>query len=170
MNTKQNSRFLIVEDDPDQMRLLTSLALAEIKSLVHENAENDVQRQILSNLQIVKVSNISSLKKAVSSYKEIFFVLLDCNIPDTKDSAAHDQLLKTDYRITGQHKSVDIITENLPGVPITMVSSLNRFQKIVGRYYKNTFDLRVNFIRKNDQAAISKNIRDQLVRFIGRAV
>jgi len=159
MNSSSTIQYLlIVEDDIDQMELLLDFAGDEIRKLIENENTNDQQKQILKQIQVVKVTNIESLQKALSAHKNIFMALLDCNIPDTKDGQAHDQLIKTNHRITGQHKSVDIVTQNLPGTPITMISSMNRFQKIVTQYYKNKRDISVNFINKSDQAMIKRNI------------
>ena len=165
-SSNNNQAILIVEDDPDQMELLVSFALSEIQSLIEDGSTTDQQSQKLKDIKILKVSNISTLEKAVSVYKGILLAVLDCNIPDTKDGTSHDQLVKTNYRITGQHKSVDIVTEHLPSTPITMISSLNRFQKIVSRYYKSEHDLNINFISKNDQLMISRNIGYYLRQYL----
>ena len=150
--------ILIVEDDLDQMDLLVSFALSEIKALMDDENTNEQQSQNLKDIKILKVNNINTLEKAVRVYKNVLLAVLDCNIPDTKDGASHDQLVKTNHRITGQHKSVDIVTKHLPDTPITIISSLNRFQRTVSRYYKSEHDLNINFIPKNDQLMINRNI------------
>jgi len=167
MNSSYNSpNILVVEDDREQMELLIEFARTEINKITDNQSTTDQQREIIKDIQIIKVSNINSLKKAVSIHKNTLLALLDCNIPDTSDGAAHDQLVKTNYRITGQHNSVDIVKEYLPGTPITMLSSFNRFQKIVSQYYDNNHNLSVNFIKKSDQSMIKRNIGHYLRKYL----
>jgi hypothetical protein len=161
-NTHNNSTILIVEDDLDQMQLLVNFAHAQIKKLIDDERTNDAGRQLLMDIQILKVSNIASLEKAVSLHKDVLLAILDCNIPDKKGGVSHDQLVKTNHAITGQHKPVDIVSKHLPNTPITMISSLGRFQRIVANYYVNKHHLSIGFIRKNDTAQISENIADHL--------
>ncbi len=155
---KNGPNILIVEDDADQMELLTGIVLGEIQKITDNQNLDEQKKQQVRDIQIIRVRNIDSLKKAASTHKGTILALLDCNIPDTKDSPAHDQLIKTNYKITGQHKSVDIVTQHLPNTPITMISSLNRFQKIVVQYYEKKNNLNLNFISKNDQPMIERNI------------
>lgn len=166
MSADNNSNILILEDDFDQMDLLVHFALNEIKELIEDENTNDEQRQIIKNIKIIKVRHIDSLKKAVSIHKNVLLAILDCNIPDSKDSVAHDQLIKTNHRITGQHKSVDIVTKHLPKTPITMISSLDRFKRIINQHYKNKYDLSINFIRKNDQPMLQRNIGYYLRQYL----
>lgn len=100
------------------------------------------------------------------THKNVFLAILDCNVPDKKGANAHDQLIKTNHIITGQHTSVDIVTEHLPGTPITLTSSLNRFQRTVNRYYESKFNLSIDFIKKNDPTRIRKNIEHSLNRLM----
>jgi len=158
--------ILIVEDDSDQMDLLADFALSEIQKLVDDENMSAEQRENVKRVQIIKVGNVDSLQKAVSIYQNVLLAVLDCNIPDTKDGASHDQLVKTNHRITGQHKPVDIVTEHLPGTPITMISSLNRFQKIVSQYYESNYSLNINFISKTDQLMIKRNIGYYLRQYL----
>ena len=164
-NTKSNI-LVIVEDDPDQKSLLVNFALDEIKILLHNENTNDEKKQRLKNIKIISASNIRSLKKAASAHENALMALLDCNIPDEKGGKPHDQFVKTNHKITGQHKSVDIVRELLPGTPITMVSSMNRFQKIVTQYYQKEFDFSVNFISKKDVLMIQRNIRYYLRQYL----
>lgn len=157
-SSTDNPTILIVEDDLDQMSLLVSFALSEVNKLIGDDGTNDKQRQKLKSIQILKISNINTLKKAVSIHKDVLLAVLDCNIPDTEDGTSHDQFIQTNNRITGQHKSVDIVTEHLPGTPITMISSLNRFQRIVTKYYESNHDLSINFIPKDNQLMFKENI------------
>lgn len=160
MNSSDNRpNILILEDDNDQMLLLIDFALAEISKLIDDEKTTDEQREILVNIQIVKVTDIDSLQKAVSINKGTLLALLDCNTPDTKDGIAHNQLVKTNHVITGQHKAVDIVTKHLPATPITMISSMNRFRTIVNRFYGSKYNLSINFVPKNDALKIQKNIR-----------
>ena len=153
-----NSHILIVEDDIDQLRLLVDFAQTEIKRNIDNQNTNELQKQKLSNIKIITATNISSLQKAVKIHKNILLAILDCNIPDTKGDKPHDQFIKTNHKITGQHKAVDIVSEYIPDTPITMISSLNRFQRIVNQYYKNKYNLGINFIKKKDTSIIQNNI------------
>lgn len=159
-------KILIVEDDPDQMDLLINFALSEIKKMMENKNYNDEQLDTIKSTQIIKVSNIETLQKAVSVNQEVLLALLDCNIPDTKDDAPNDQLIKTNHVITGQHRAVDIVTEYLPKTPITITSSMNRFQKIVRQHYETKHELNINFIPKNDQSMIQRNIGYYLRHYI----
>lgn len=166
MKNSDTPKILIVEDDSEQMDLLIDFALSEIKKILENKNISDEQREKVKTTQIIKVSNIDTLEKAVSMNDEVLLALLDCNIPDTKDGAPHDQLVKTNHVITGQHRSVDIVTENLPETPITMTSSMNRFQKIVSQHYKSKHNLSINFIPKNDQSMIQRNIGYYLRQYV----
>jgi len=157
-NFNDNPAILIVEDDIDQMNLLVDYALNEIQKLIDDENTKDEQKQALRGIKILKITNIDTLEKAVTIHKNVLLAVLDCNIPDTKSGIPHDQLIKTNYRITGQHKSVDIITKYLPSTPITMISSLNRFRKLVVQHYSVTHSLNINFISKNDQSMINRNM------------
>jgi len=157
-SSNNNPNLLIVEDDPDQMDLLIDLALSEIKKLIDDKNTTDEQRQIIKDIKIIKVTNIDSLQKVVTRVESVLLAVLDCNIPDTEGGTSHDQLVKTNHIVTGQHKSVDIVTEHLPNTPITVISSLDRFQKIISKHYESNHNLGINFIRKNDQLMIKRNI------------
>lgn len=165
-NSHNNPAILIVEDDNEQMDLLVGYALNEIKSLIDDQASDELEIQKLKDIRILKVSNISTLEKAVIRHKNIILTVLDCNIPDIKGGVPHDQLIKTNYKITGQHKSVDILSGNIPDTPITMISSLNRFRKIVTQHYFKTHGLNINFIAKSDQAMINRNIGYYIRQYI----
>ena len=156
MSTDNGSNILILEDDPDQMELLTDFAISEVKKFIeHDNTDKKLI-PALKNIKVIRVTNLAALKKVITEHKNVLLALLDCNIPDTKDSIAHDQLVKTNHKITGRHNSVDLVIKHLPGTPITMISSLNRFQKIVTQHYKNDLNLNINFINKTDQLVITK--------------
>ncbi len=165
-NSSSDPNILILEDDPDQMDLMISFALGEINKLMDDENTSDKQKQKLKSIQIIKVVDIRSLERTVSVYKGSLLAVLDCNVPDAKGGKSHDQLVKTNYKITGQHKPVDIVTEHLPNTPITMISSLNRFQRIVSQYYKSEYDLSLNFIGKSDQSMIKRNIGYYLRQYI----
>ena len=157
-----DSAILIAEDDHDQRNLLIDFSMNQIKQVLEDKTLNDQQRQTLNNIQIMSVSNIASLKRAVAKNKNVILAILDCNMPDTKDSPSHDQFIKTNHKITGQHRSVDIVSGHLPNTPITIISSLNRFRRIINLYYKNKLGTEINFINKKDPSAIQKNIQHYL--------
>ena len=158
MKSSQVPNILIVEDDPDQMILLIDLVRGVIENLMQQKLTGEKQRKILKSIGIVKVTNGASLEAAATHCKKILLAIMDCNIPDAKAGVAHDQLVKTQHRITGQHKSVDIIKKHCPDTPITMISSLDRFQKIVSKFYQNEHNISINFIRKSDHSMIQGNV------------
>ncbi len=159
-------KLLLVEDDPDQMDLLLQFVLDEIRALSKNPNISDEKKEMLSAIKILKANNIESLRIAVSRYKDIFLAVLDCNLPDNKTSSPNDQLVKTSHRITGQHYGVDILNDNLPSVPITLISSKYRFKKIVYEYYESQYGLNITFIKKSDQDTIQRNIGYHLRRLI----
>ncbi len=158
--------ILVLEDDVDQMDLLVDFALSEIKSLIDDESTSEEHKEKLKNIRVLKTSNIRSLQRAVSIHKDVLLAVLDCNTPDDKGGKAHDQLVKTNHKITGQHRSVDIVTEHLPDTPITMISSSDRFRTIVNRHYESKHNLSINFIGKRDALRIRKNIEYFLKRFL----
>ena len=140
-------KILLLEDDFDQMALLIDFTLSEIQTLMDAESTNDAQRKQLANIHVMKVSNIDSLQKAVVKHKGVLLALLDCNTPDAEGGASHDQLVPSSRGIiTGQHKAVDLIIKHLPETPITIISSMDRFQRIVNKYYANNDDLSINFV------------------------
>ena len=161
-----SSAILIAEDDADQKNLLVDFAVSQVKRALEDTTLNDEQRNKLSSIQIISVADIAALKKAVSINKNVLLAILDCNMPDIKGSPSHDQFIKTNHRITGQHKAVDVVIKSLPNTPITMISSLHRFQKIISVFYKKEFDLDINFISKNDPSTIRRNIRYYLKQYL----
>jgi len=167
-NPKDIRALLILEDDPEQMELLSSLALSEIQALINYKDTHIDHKQQLSEIQVIKVSDIYSLKKAARAYPQTILALLDCNTPNTMNSAPHDQLVKTGYKITGQHTAVDIVRKYLPETPITTISVMLRFQRIVTRYYQEEHQFDVNFISKNEQETISRNIGHYLRQHLAR--
>jgi len=155
---QNNSHILIVEDDIDQMGLLVDFAQTEIKRIIDNENTSDEQKQKARNIKIITATNIRSLLKAVQMHKNVLLAVLDCNLPDTRGGAPHDQFIKSNHKLTGQHRAVDIVSRGLPSTPITMISSLNRFQRIVNQYYTNTHNISINFIRKKDAPIIQNNI------------
>jgi len=139
---------------------------------MHKIFESDAtdreHKEKITHMSVISASSIDSLKSEVTKNKNILYALLDCNIPDKKGGKPHDQFVKTNYQITGQHKAVDLVTEHLPDVPITMISSFNRFQKIVLNHYEKTHDLTMNFIKKKDHLMIKNNIRYYLRRHLNQ--
>ena len=170
MRRKPNSsnndpKVLILEDDPDQLDLLFDFAICEIKRLIDDERVDDKQRQKLADIQILRVTNVEALLQAVSTHNVVLLALLDCNTPDKEGGVSHDQLVKTIRGITGQHRSVDLVTEHLPNTPITLISSLDRFQRIVNKYYARKHNLTINFIRKSAPPEIRRNIRYYLKEY-----
>jgi len=76
MKNPKKPKLLIAEDDAEQMDLLASFALDEIEKLAaHENT-TEKKKQILSNINIIKVGNVRSLKKVISSQEDIILAVL----------------------------------------------------------------------------------------------
>ena len=165
-NTNNNHVILILEDDPEQMDLLSNFALNEIQKLLDDEGVSQSLKQELLNINIIRVLDLYSLKRAAQKYPQTILAILDCNAPDTKDSAPHDQFIKSGYKITGRHRSVDIVRKYLPNTQITLISSLLRFQRIVTRYYQSQHDLNINFISKSEQEKINRNIGHYLRKYL----
>jgi len=167
MNISTNHQnILILEDDSDQMDLLTELASNEIKKYLDDEVLSDEQWQKVSDIRILKVSDVKSLKQAVSTHKKVLLAILDCRTPDAKGGTPNDQLVKTNHLITGQHNSVDIVTEHIPETSIIMTSSQDRFQRIVNRYYEGKLDTKIDFIRESNLARIKKTIDFKLREYL----
>ena len=164
-NEKDSHKILILEDDQDQMDFLVNIAQQEIQKRLHNLESNDNQ---VDKIVIVKLTNLQSLKKAVSSYDKVILALMDCNIPDRRGGKSNDQLVKTNYKITGQHNAVDTVLEKMSDVPITLISAKNRFKKIIRQYYESNLDITINFIEKEDHDVIAKNIRYYLNMYLNR--
>ena len=162
-------KILILEDDPDQMEFFIDMAQTEVTNYINSADLDDVQHENLKDIQFLKVSNIDSLTKAVTTHQDIFLTILDCNTPDTKDGKPHDQLLKTNHIITGQHKAVDLVMKHLPDTSIILTSSLNRFRRIIYKYYEKTHGLDVLFVRKSNPDKLSRNIKLNLKSYINRS-
>ena len=166
MKSQKNPKLLIVEDDEEQIELLVSFALSEIQKLLDHENTSEQKRLILQSISILKVRDVASLKKAVSSQNEFLLALLDCNLPDIEGHPSHDQLIQTNYRITGQHKPIDLVLKYSPSTPITMISSFNRFQSLLNQFYESKHNLSINFIRKSDQSRIRRNIAYYLRQYL----
>jgi len=164
--TDDSPKILIAEDDADQLDFMIALTLSEINKLISDDQTDEQQRKILKQLKIVKASSIEGLKKKAAVCNRVLFAIVDCNMPDLDKGTPNDQLVKTKHRITGQHRSVDIIIKHLPNTPITMVSSRDRFRRLINKYYNDKYALNINFIAKADQATISRNILNNLNRYI----
>ena len=165
-DSSNNPKILIVEDDPDQMNLLIEFVMGEIRKMALDQQLSDQLRPLLKRIQIIKVDNVASLQRAASKYQGVILSLLDGNIPDANGQVPNDQLVKTNHRITGQHRSVDIISQGFPNTPITIISSFNRFKKIVVNYYDTQHDLSINFISKRDTEKTKKNIAYYLRQYL----
>jgi len=148
------------------MDILVDFTVGEINKLFEDQNTNDAQIEKLKSIQLLKVSNIRSLEKAASTYKGSIIAILDANTPHKKGGKTNDHLVKTNHKITGQHRAVDLIVEHSPGTPITMISSQNRFQRIVTNYYKDNYSFNVNFINKTDLSKIKRNIGYYLRQYL----
>ena len=166
MSKTNSPKIVFVEDDPDQMELLIQFALDEISQLAEHANTSNAQKELLHSIKLLKVTNVGSLKQAVTKYQDIFLVVLDCNIPDDKDGESNDQLVKANHRITGNHNAVDVIIEHLPNAAITLISSMNRFRKIVYEHYASDENVEITFISKSDQEMIQRNLAYYLRRYI----
>jgi len=162
----QKSYLFIIQDDIDQMELLVSFGLNQITHLLDSETTSAAQKALLRDISIIKIKDMRSLEKAVTMYKNVVMVIMDCNIPDIKGGVPNDQLIKTNHKITGQHKAVEILTKFLPSVPITSVSSMKRFDKLLTRYYKQNNGLELKFISKQDHSKVLQEMRFYLNRFI----
>ncbi|NND82281.1 MAG: hypothetical protein HKN50_07625 [Gammaproteobacteria bacterium] len=151
--------ILIVEDDPEQMRLFVNYAVTELKALLKDPAITAQQRAMLTPFNILQVGEMKSLQQAVMTGDEVVMAILDCNIPDASGELPNDQFVMQDkHKVTGQHKSVDLIACYLPGTPITLTSSMRRFQRTITRFYASQTELQLDFISKDDIAKMQTNI------------
>jgi len=158
--------IFLLEDDIDQMRLLSQLIMIEVKALKTDHLLSDEQLERLNRLQIIKIGDLLTLSKACQNFKNIVFSLVDCNIPDDKLSAPHDQFVKTNHLVTGQHRPVDLISDSAPEAPITLMSSMDRFQRLVIRYYEGQTQLAINFVSKRDKSKLKNAIANHLKTYI----
>jgi len=166
-NELEKPTILLIEDDPDQMSLMTQLTLIEVNALKADRILNDEQLEKLNDIQILKIGDLQTLGKACSNYQNVIFSLVDCNIPDDKASAPHDQFVKTNHLVTGQHRSVDLICQCAPNAPIILTSSMNRFQRLVIRYYDDKSDVLIRFVSKRDKSKLSKYLAKNLRAYLG---
>lgn len=167
-SSKENDSayILILEDDPDQMEMLTNFALNELQNLIkNENISQEVEEKI-AKIKVISVTHIDGLKKVSEKYSPVLLALLDGNTPDEKDGKPHDQFVKKNHLITGKHRAIEVVKKTLPDTPITMISTLDRFKKIVFKYYNTEHKLNINFINKNDQDKIGKNIAYYLRQYL----
>jgi len=164
----EKSYLLILEDDPEQMEMLVEFAMQEMHKLYENDGADQEYKEKITNMSVISASSIDALKNQITKNKNILFALLDCNTPDKQGEKPHDQFIKTNYQITGQHKAVDLMTKHLPNVPVTMISSFNRFQKIVLNHYERTHNLTMNFIKKKDHLMIKNNINYYLRQHLNK--
>lgn len=171
MATKQSTNhdhptIFLLEDDADQIELLANFIILEIHNKISDEQLNETQKQDLKNITIAKLMDIQSLQVAAKRHTNVLMAIMDCNVPDIKGGAAHDQFVRTNQRITGQHKPVDVLLRELPATPITLISTLNRFKQLVTSYYRRERNLKINFINKNDQQMIQRNIAYHLSKYL----
>ncbi len=159
--------IFVLEDDVDQMNLLAQLIMVEVRALREARTLSSKQLELLKSMQIIKIGDLLTLRKACQNFKSIAFSLVDCNIPDDKHSVPHDQFVKTNHLVTGQHRSVDLISQCAPGAPITLMSSMDRFQRLVIRYYEDQSELAIKFISKRERSKLSNAIATHLRDYIG---
>ncbi len=158
---------LIVEDDAEQLDLLVGFVASEVTKLLKDEKTTPEQRKKLTPFNLLRVSELKSLEQAVISNKNVIMALLDCHIPDEQGAPAHDQfVMKDDHTVTGQHRSVDLIAQHLPGTPIMLISSMRRFQKTVIQHYKNDDSLKLEFISKDNRESIKQSIRSRLRQYV----
>ncbi len=150
-----NPSILIVEDDPEQKALLEALVSAECKSLVNST-------QLDANVGIITAHSLSSLRKVLSLYNNIFLVVLDCNIPDSKGEKPHDQFVREKYKISGQHRAVDLVLASENSPKLALVSAYNRFRKTVTQFYAQEKGIKLKFYRKSDAGRIQLAVRNAL--------
>ncbi len=161
--------IFLLEDDIDQMSFLAQMIMLEVKVLKEDLSLSDQQLERLNSLQIIKIGDLLTLRKACQNFKNIAFSLVDCNIPDDKSSVPHDQFVKTNHLVTGQHRSVDLISGRAPEAPITLMSSMDRFQRLVVRYYEDNTELVIKFVSKREKIKLSRAIATHLKDYIGAA-
>ncbi|NNC99987.1 MAG: hypothetical protein HKN85_07390 [Gammaproteobacteria bacterium] len=164
---KNDPSILIVEDDVDQLDMLVHFVSSEVKAILNDEEIPKHQREKLKTFNIMKVSEMKSLQQAVEFTNNVIVTLLDCNIPDRKGIAPEDQFKKDDKQlITGQHHAVDLIAQHLPDTPITLISSMRRFQKTITRFYESNSDLKLKFISKDDGTKIREDVRNHLLKYV----
>lgn len=160
------SYILILEDDPDQMDLFLGLVTTELQKLVDDEELSAERRSQFKQFGIIKVNNIETLKRVTREYNNVAFVILDCNVPERRGKPPEDQFIKKKHRITGQHRSVDIVINGFNSPPILLTSSMDRFKTIVMQYYRNRENLNLRFVRKSDLQGIQKAIEERLLSVV----
>jgi len=158
--------IFLLEDDADQIDLLASFIIEEIQNKIADTQLNETQKQVLRDIKIAKLTDVQSLEIASNRYSNVILAIMDCNLPDSKGDMPHDQFVRINQRITGQHKPVDILISQLPSTPITLISTLNRFKHLVTSHYRRKHDLMINFINKSDQEMIQRNIAYYLRKYL----
>jgi len=162
----EDAYIILLEDDPDQMDILTSFALGELQKFIDNKNTTEDKKEKIANIKIISVSNIESLKKVTEKYNQVLLAILDGNTPNEKGREPHDQFIKRNHQITGKHRAIEIVKNSLPNTPITMISSLDRFKRIVLKHYNTKDQMNINFINKNDQEMIRKNIGYYLRQYL----
>jgi len=165
-SANDDAYILILEDDPDQMDMLNSLALNELQKFIDNKNISEEKKARITNTKIISINNIESLKKVSGKYNRVLLAILDGNTPNEKDGEPHDQFIKKNHQITGKHRAIEIVKNSLPNTPITMISSLDRFKRIVLKHYKAEHKMNINFISKSDQEMIGKNIGYYLRQYL----
>ncbi len=158
--------ILVVEDDIDQLDMLTEVVLTEIREIAKEPTLDGDEQLNLRSIKVAKVTNAQSLLEAVNSLNNIILVILDCNIPDSKTQRANDQFVTNNHKITGQHKSVDTVIAHAPNTELLLISSMKRFKRMVLRYYKTKHDLQLKFVDKTDVEIMMSSIRVSIQHFL----
>ena len=161
-----NAYILILEDDPDQMQMLTSFALNELQKFVDNIDTSEEKKEKIANVKIISVTCIDALRKVSEKYDQVLLALLDGNTPDEKGGDPHDQFIKSNHQITGEHQAIEIVKKMLPNTPITMISTLDRFRKLVFKHYNTQHEMNINFINKSDQEMIGNNIGYYLRQYL----
>lgn len=161
-NESASNAVLIVEDDPDQMDLLVGLAEEQINKLLVDKSLSLDDKRDLKDIEVQTSSNIESLEKLLKSGVNVVFALVDCNLPDSEGGESNDQFVLENYRITGQHRSVDLLVKFLPETPITLISSYSRFQKMVIQHYRKHHDFELDFVKKWEAEKIQQAIENGL--------
>ena len=156
---------LVVEDDVDQLDMLAEIVLDEVRSLLHKSDSSTIQQQVLRSIKVVKVTNAAQLAKSLVAFENIVLAILDCNIPDNLGERPHDQFVIENHRITGQHKSVDLVIEKSPEADLVLISSMKRFQRTVLKYYKNHRAMQLKFFDKSDAVNLKSIVRSSLTKF-----
>ena len=169
---KQPPRFsgdhaiLIVEDDENQMELLSANVVNELHHLLRDSSLSETQRDKLTGAKIVKIGDLRSLKEVAESDLEIILTVLDCQIPSRKGATPTDQFEKQEHLITGQYRSVDLLVDNHPKSPVLLISALDRFRNPVIQFYKSVHRANLGFVHKRNPEKISSRVREHLQAWV----